>query len=177
MRIIRILCKKKSSNFLPINCHFCSVFPNPWAESPCWPIWTTRSLGARLLSRPPRTRRDPRTPDPDRLWAHRVCLTFSCSVTEIENQNTTLYTELYRKRETSSSESDLKEFMGDVGYESFKNCANKNTPNYIYEQASQELSREEILFAIENGKHGVAPGISGFSREFYKSSLQTLLTS
>ena len=94
---------------------------------------------------------------------------------EIEKQINTFYTELYRKRETSSSESDLKEFMGDVGYESFKNCANKNTPNYIYEQASQELSREEILFAIENGKHGVAPGISGFSREFYQKFAPNLI--
>ena len=128
MRIICILCKKNSSNFLPINCHFCSVFPNPWAESPCWPISITRSLGARLLGRPPRTRPDPRTPDPDRLWAHRVCLTFSCSVTEIENQNTTLYTELYRKRETSSSESDLKEFMGDFGI-GYENCAQKRPQN------------------------------------------------
>ena len=49
-------------------------------------------------------------------------------MTEIENQNTTLYTELYRKRETSSSESDLKEFMGDFGI-GYENCAQKRPQN------------------------------------------------
>ena len=31
--------QKMTSHFLPINCHFGSVFPNPWAQSPIsWPI-------------------------------------------------------------------------------------------------------------------------------------------
>ena len=28
--------QKMSSHFLPINCHFGSVFPNPWAQSTCY---------------------------------------------------------------------------------------------------------------------------------------------
>ena len=32
--------QKMTSHFLPINCHFGSVFPNPWAQSPIsWPIY------------------------------------------------------------------------------------------------------------------------------------------
>ena len=27
---------QKNSHFLPINCHFGSGFPNPWAQSPCY---------------------------------------------------------------------------------------------------------------------------------------------
>ena len=38
----------------------------------------------------------------------------------------------------------------------------------LYEQSNLEISSEEVLHAISNGKHGVAPGISGFSREFYQ---------
>ena len=44
----------------------------------------------------------------------------------------------------------------------------KNVSSYLYEQSNLEISSEEVLHAISNGKHGVAPGISGFSREFYQ---------
>ena len=31
--------QKESSHFWPINCNFDSVFPNPWAQRPSWPMY------------------------------------------------------------------------------------------------------------------------------------------
>ena len=87
---------------------------------------------------------------------------------EIEDSIKTFYAELYRKRETSSTDDDLRQFMGDVGYNEFRDSAKKNVPSYVFEKCGLPLGKDEILAAILHGKHGVAPGISGFSREFYK---------
>ena len=87
---------------------------------------------------------------------------------EIEDSIKNFYAELYKKRETSSTDNDLRQFMGDVGYNQFKDSAKNNISEYEYEKCGLPLGKDEILAAINHGKHGVAPGISGFSREFYK---------
>ena len=58
--------------------------------------------------------------------------------------------------------------MGDIGYNKFQNSAKKNTSGTFFDKMSEEISSNEVLHAIKHGKHGVAPGISGFSREFYQ---------
>ena len=69
----------------------------------------------------------------------------------------------------------ISAFLGHEGYEIFHNCAIRNIPEYVYEQANLPLSEDEVLAAINHGKHGVAPGISGFSREFYKHFSKDLI--
>ena len=44
---------------------------------------------------------------------------------EIENQINEFYKNLYSKRKTKSEDSDLQGFMGNVGYNSFKDSAEK----------------------------------------------------
>ena len=58
--------------------------------------------------------------------------------------------------------------MGDIGYNKFLNSARKNTSETLFSSMNEEISSDEVLYAIKHGKHGVAPGISGFSREFYQ---------
>ena len=80
----------------------------------------------------------------------------------------TFYENLYRERPTNSSEADIKGFMGDTAYDQFNNIFQRKIPVYTQEKLARDLDSEEVLYAIHNGKHGVAPGISGFSREFYQ---------
>ena len=65
--------------------------------------------------------------------------------------------------------------MGDAGYKIFHNCAKKNISKHIYEKNDLPLSQDEVLAAIFHGKHGVAPGLSGFSREFYQHFSSNLI--
>ena len=94
---------------------------------------------------------------------------------EIESQINSFHSELYRERETQSTDSDLKGFMGDEGYESFHNCARKKISAHIFQKNDLPLSEDEVLAAIFHGKHGVAPGLSGFSREFYQHFSKDLI--
>ena len=87
---------------------------------------------------------------------------------EIESEIRTFYSNLYKERPTSNSDTDLRGFMGDIGYNKFQNSAKKNTSGTFFDKMSEEISSNEVLHAIKHGKHGVAPGISGFSREFYQ---------
>ena len=87
---------------------------------------------------------------------------------EIETEIRRFYENLYRERPTNTSDADIHGFMGDAAYKEFKDIVQKKVPSYIYEKISKDLDSEEVLHAIHNGKHGVAPGISGFSREFYQ---------
>ena len=87
---------------------------------------------------------------------------------EIEQNVRTFYENLYRERPTNSSEADIKGFMGDTAYDQFNNIFQRKIPVYTQEKLARDLDSEEVLYAIHNGKHGVAPGISGFSREFYQ---------
>ena len=87
---------------------------------------------------------------------------------EIESEIRTFYSNLYKERPTSNSDTDLRGFMGDIGYNKFQNSAKTNTSGTFFDKMSEEISSNEVLHAIKHGKHGVAPGISGFSREFYQ---------
>ena len=87
---------------------------------------------------------------------------------EIESEIRTFYSNLYKERPTSNSDTDLRGFMGDIGYNKFQNSAKKNVSGTFFDKMSEEISSNEVLHAIKHGKHGVAPGISGFSREFYQ---------
>ena len=94
---------------------------------------------------------------------------------EIENEIRSFYENLYKARPTESSDSDLKGFMGDEGYQRFHNIAQRNVSKYTYDSMDENISSDEVLAAISHGKHGVAPGISGFSREFYQSFSKELI--
>ena len=94
---------------------------------------------------------------------------------EIENEIRSFYENLYKARPTESSDSDLKGFMGDEGYQRFHNIAQRNVSKYTYDSMDENISSDEVLAAIFHGKHGVAPGISGFSREFYQSFSKELI--
>ena len=94
---------------------------------------------------------------------------------EIEAQINQFYSDLYKKRETNSSDSDLKEFMGDEGYNAFKNCAKGKISPHIFEKNVFPNGEDEVLAAISHGKHGVAPCLSGFSREFYQHFSKDLI--
>ena len=85
---------------------------------------------------------------------------------EIEKEIRSFYENLYRERPTSSSDEDLQDFMGTSGYNAFKDIAKKQCPPTVYENLGEDISSDEVLAAIMHGRHGVAPGISGFSREF-----------
>ena len=94
---------------------------------------------------------------------------------EIEQQIHDFYSNLYRKRVTSSTDADLKGFMGDIGYNMFHNSAKNKISPYVFEKNDRPLSADEILAALFHGKHGVAPGLSGFSREFYQHFSKILI--
>ena len=87
---------------------------------------------------------------------------------EIESEIRTFYSNLYKERPTSNSDTDLRGFIGDIGYNKFQNSTKTNTSGTFFDKMSEEISSNEVLHAIKHGKHGVAPGISGFSREFYQ---------
>ena len=94
---------------------------------------------------------------------------------EIESEIRTFYANLYRERPTASSDADLQGFMGEVGYNKFQNIAKKQCSPTLYENLSKDISSDEVLQAIMHGRHGVAPGISGFSREFYQMFREDLI--
>ena len=85
------------------------------------------------------------------------------------------YKELYRARPTECTDQSLREFMSTSGYDEFKNSVERNSTSYDFEKLKLDISDAEVLHAINNGKHGVAPGISGFSREFYKHFQKELI--
>ena len=94
---------------------------------------------------------------------------------EIESEIRTFYANLYKERPTTNTDTDLRGFMGDIGYNEFQNSARKKTSDTLYSAMSENISSDEVLQAIKHGKHGVAPGISGFSREFYQAFGEDLI--
>ena len=94
---------------------------------------------------------------------------------EIETEIRSFYENLYSERPSTSSDSDLQGFMGDIGYNKFLDSAKKNTTDSLFKEMGQEIGSEEVLHAIKHGKHGVAPGISGFSREFFQTFGEDLI--
>ena len=65
--------------------------------------------------------------------------------------------------------------MGDIGYNKFQNIAQKQCSPTLYENLNKDISSDEVLQAIMHGRHGVAPGISGFSGEFYQMFQKDLI--
>ena len=94
---------------------------------------------------------------------------------EIEAEIHKFYKELYRTRPTECTDESLREFMSASGYDEFQNSVERNSTSYDFEKLKLDISDAEVLYAINNGKQGVAPGISGFSREFYKHFQKELI--
>ena len=77
-------------------------------------------------------------------------------------------------RVTNSSREDISDFMGQ-GLGDFEHIVQKNVSLHVQEKIEETISEEELMAAIKHGKHGVAPGLSGFSREFFKFFAEDLI--
>ena len=86
---------------------------------------------------------------------------------EIEAEIHRFYKELYKHRPAATSREDIKGFMGE-GYEDFENILGKKLPGTVQEKLQEPICQEEVMQALMKGQHGKAPGITGFTREFYK---------
>ena len=93
---------------------------------------------------------------------------------EIEKEVHRFYKDLYKERPTKSSKEDIKKYMGE-GYESFENILGKKLPSKDQEKLEEPISQSEVMQALMKGQHGKAPGITGFSREFYKTFASALI--
>ena len=93
---------------------------------------------------------------------------------EIEKEIHRFYKELYTKRATKSTRDDMKSFMGE-GYDSFENILGRKLPSTVQEKLEKPISQEEVMQALFKGQHGKAPGITGFTREFYQSFATVLI--
>ena len=68
----------------------------------------------------------------------------------------------------------MKSFMGE-GYDSFENILGRKLPSTVQEKLEKPISQEEVMQALFKGQHGKAPGITGFTREFYQSFATVLI--
>ena len=93
---------------------------------------------------------------------------------EIEEEIHRFYKDLYTKRATKSTKEDMKSFMGE-GYDSFENILGRKLPGTVQEKLEKPISQEEVMQALLKGKHGKAPGITGFTREFYQTFAAVLI--
>ena len=93
---------------------------------------------------------------------------------EIETEIRNYYEQLYAPRETASSKEDIRNFMGD-GFEVLEDIVERNVPSHLQRKIEEPISKLEIMAAIQGGKHGVAPGLSGFSREFFQFFAEDLI--
>ena len=84
---------------------------------------------------------------------------------EIETEIRNFYSQLYAPRDTMSSRNDIRNFMGE-GFQKFENIVQNNVSQHMQNNIERVISKEELMEAIQNGKHGVAPGLSGFSGNF-----------
>ena len=94
---------------------------------------------------------------------------------EIEAEIHRFYKELYKHRAADTSKEDIKEFMGE-GYAEFENILGRKLPSTVQEKLQQPIKKEEVMQALQKGQHGKAPGITGFTREFYKKFSASLIT-
>ena len=67
---------------------------------------------------------------------------------EIESEIRTFYSNLYKERPTTNSDTDLQGFMGDIGYNEFQNSARTKTSGTLYNAMIEEISSNEVLHAI-----------------------------
>ena len=93
---------------------------------------------------------------------------------EIEAEIHRFYKELYKHRQAKTSREDIKEFMGE-GYAHFENILGRKLPGTVQEKLQQPISKEEVMQALQKGQHGKAPGITGFTREFYQKFAESLI--
>ena len=93
---------------------------------------------------------------------------------EIESEIRNFYSQLYAPRVTNSSREDISDFMGE-GFSDFEQIVQKNVSSHVQEKLEEPISEGELMAAIKHGKHGVAPGLSGFSREFFKFFAEDLI--
>ena len=93
---------------------------------------------------------------------------------EIETEIRNFYSQLYAPHVTNSSREDISDFMGE-GFSDFENIVQRNVPLHAQQKLDNVISEEELMQAIQHGKHGVAPGLSGFSREFFKFFAEDLI--
>ena len=93
---------------------------------------------------------------------------------EIENEIRSFYEQLYAPRDTRSSKEDIQNFMGD-GFQELEDIVQRNVPSHLQSRIDDPITQQELMDAIQNGKHGVAPGLSGFSREFFQFFAQDLI--
>ena len=93
---------------------------------------------------------------------------------EIEEEIHRFYKELYRHRQAETSREDIREFMGE-GFEHFENICGKKLPITVQEKLQEPISQDEVMQALQKGQHGKAPGITGFTREFYKKFAEDLI--
>ena len=92
---------------------------------------------------------------------------------EIEAEIHRFYKELYKHRQAETSREDIREFMGE-GYAHFENILGRKLPGTVQEKLQQPISKEEVMQALKKGQHGKAPGITGFTREFYQKFSESL---
>ena len=93
---------------------------------------------------------------------------------EIEREIRDFYEQLYAPRETKSEKDDLRQFMGE-GFQELENVVQRNVCLDLKDQIEKKISKAEVMDAIKGGKHGVAPGLSGFSREFFQFFAEDLI--
>ena len=93
---------------------------------------------------------------------------------EIEQALVDYYDALYRERPTRSSTESIKEYLGE-GYEQLENLYTRKTLRSTQLELDSEIKEEEVIHAINQGKAGRAPGMTGFTKEFYRFFSEDLI--
>merc|ERR1712208_201097 len=69
---------------------------------------------------------------------------------------------------------NIKDFMGE-GFSEFENILDRKLSREMQNSLEKPLSKEEVMQALLKGQRGKAPGITGFTREFYKKFAADLI--
>ena len=67
-----------------------------------------------------------------------------------DSNQKSFYSQLYARRETSSTEEDIRDFMGHTGYGMFKDSVNIRVPKTL-ESINGDLRATEVLAALKKG--------------------------
>merc|ERR1712004_702073 len=86
---------------------------------------------------------------------------------EVERAIVDFYGTLYKERPTASSTDSIREYLGE-GYEKLDNIYKRRISASTRETLDTDISEEEVLEAIKQGKPGRAPGMTGYTKEFYR---------
>ena len=93
---------------------------------------------------------------------------------EVERAIVDFYGTLYKERLTASSTDSIKEYLGE-GFETLENIYKKRIPASTRDTLDMDISEEEVLEAIKQGKPGRAPGMTGYTKEFYRFFSEDLI--